>query len=65
MKNIHVIQTEKPSMPNEPKKERMYSEKEVALIVLEMVTWVIDNIQNTKAITGIKFDEVINKYKNK
>jgi hypothetical protein len=45
--------------------ERMYSEKEVELIALEMVSWTLDNIGNKNAISSVKFDEIISKFKKK
>lgn len=45
--------------------ERMYSEEEVELIANEMVNWAIDNIGNPNPQSGKKFDEVLNKFKNK
>ena len=49
----------------EPKQERSYSEEEVELIANEMVNWAIDNIGNPNPQSGKKFDEVLNKFKNK
>lgn len=42
-----------------------YSEKEVELIALEMVSWTLDNIGNKNAISSVKFDEIISKFKKK
>ncbi len=45
--------------------QKGYSEIEVELITYEMVNWAIDNIGNISVQSGKKFDEVLNKFKNK
>ena len=45
--------------------KNLYSEKEVELIANEMVNWAIDNVGNPNPQSGKKFDEVLNKFKNK
>lgn len=42
-----------------------YSEEEVELIANEMMNWALDNIGNQNVNSGAKFDEVLNKFKNK
>ncbi len=42
-----------------------YSEEEVELIANEMVNWAIDNVENSKTQSGKKFDEIMEKFKNK
>jgi hypothetical protein len=47
------------------KDQNKFSEEEVELVALEMVTWAISNIGNISTKSGEKFDEVMAKFRKK